>query len=235
MAGISSVDLYNFVVYVMANKSQDGAVTIGQYNQSYYAASLQLFEQYMGELEDYKPNYPIAPIAYSKTNKVESDMAPFRVSSLNISSSNSGVITLPSDAVYVTDLYKVGEAIIPYPATRINEQRLANQLASRVAPPTAEHPFYMVNNTSVSVFPAENFDFKITYIKKPEAKLVKYTLDGNGRALVTPVGFGGTDSQYLEWGYQNFNDLAVIILMLLGVNLKDGELIQYSRLRSQGQ
>ena len=239
MAGISSVELYNFVVYVLANKSQDGAITISQYNQAQYAASLQLWEQYIGELQDFKPNSPIPSVAYAKTTKVETDINPFRVPMATATSDSSGVILFDTftNLGYVTDLYSVDSEAVDtiYPCVRINEQRLANQLSSRVAPPATEHPYYFVNNTSIQVFPKAVADFKITYIKRPENRVVKYTVSGSGRPVITAVGSGGSDSQYLEWNQQNFNDLSVLILAFLGVNLKDSELVQFSQLKSQGR
>lgn len=240
MAGISSVELYNFVVNVLANKSQDGAITISQYNQAQYAASLQLWEQYVGELQDFRPGSSVSTVAYAKTNKIESDINPFRIPFVSISSNTSGVIDLASlpNIGYVTDLYRVDTEASPegvIPCTRVNEQRVANQISSRVAPPTIDHPFYFVNNTTIQVFPKEVLDFKITYVKRPDNKVLKYTLSGSGRPIITPVGTGGSDSQYLEWNQQNFNDLAVLILAFLGVNLKDSELIQFSQLKQQGR
>lgn len=236
MAGISSVELYNFVVYVLANRSQDGAITIGQYNQAQYAASLQLWEQYIGELQDFRPGMPISTVAYAKTNKIETDINPFRIPMASVSSNSSGVIDLTSltNLGYVTDLYAVASGSV-YPAVRINEQRLANQLSSRIAPPNTQNPFYFVNNSTIQVFPEAAANFKITYIKRPENRVVKYTLSGSGRPVIAPVGTGGSDSQYLEWNQQNFNDLAVIILAFLGVNLKDSELVQFSQLKQQGR
>lgn len=238
MAGISSVELYNFVVNVLANKSQDGGITISQYNQAQYAASLQLWEQYIGELQDFKPNSPISSVAYAKTNKVESDINPFRVPMADVESNANGVISFTplTNLGYVTDLYGIGgESDTIYPCVRINEQRIATQLSSRIAPPTTEHPFYFVNNESIQVFPKAVADFKITYIKRPENRVVRYTLSGSGRPIISPVGPGGSDSQFLEWNQQNFNDLSVLILAFLGVNLKDSELIQFSQLKQQGR
>jgi hypothetical protein len=85
------------------------------------------------------------------------------------------------------------------------------------------------------VFPKAVADFKITYIKRPENRVVKYTVSGSGRPVITAVGSGGSDSQYLEWNQQNFNDLSVLILAFLGVNLKDSELVQFSQLKQQGR
>jgi hypothetical protein len=238
---ISSVDLYNFVTNVLANKSQDGAITIDQYNQACFAASLQLWEEYIGEVQNYRAGFASAPSAYIRTNKIESDMAPFRIPLLPISADSSGVIDLQSlsNYGYVTDLYRyqtIGGQEVVFSGTRINEQRLANQLSSRVAPPTLEDPYYMVNNSTIKVFPAtssaEFRTFKITYLKKPDNRVVRYTISGSGRPVITPVGIiPGVSSEYLEWNQQNFNDLAIILLSFLGVNLKDTELIQFSQLK----
>lgn len=237
---ISSVDLYNFV-NVLANKAQDGAFTIPEYNIAAYAASVQLWEEYIGEIQRYQYGSPIPPVAYAKTNKIEADMMPFRVPLTAVTASSVGVIDLSalSNYGYTTDLYRYqtieGQEVV-YPSVRVNEQRLAKQLSSSIAQPTLENPYYMVNNATIKVYPASsNADYsayKLTYLKRPDNRVVKYTLSG-GRPVITPVTAPTNPSEMLEWNQQNFNDLAVRILSFLGINLKDGELMQYSELKQR--
>lgn len=230
---ISSVDLYNFV-NVLANKAQDGAFTIPEYNTAAYAASVQLWEEYIGEIQRYQYGNPVPPVAYAKTNKIETDMMPFRESLEEVSSSSLGVILLSDlsyNVGYVTDMFKFSGASI-YPCVRTNEQRLANVLTSSIITPTSEFPYYMVDNLTIKVYPAAVGTYKVTYLKKPLKKDVKYTLSG-GRPVITPVTAPTNPSEMLEWNQQNFNDLAVRILSFLGINLKDGELMQYSELKQR--
>ena len=237
---ISSVDLYNFV-NVLANKAQDGAFTIPEYNIAAYAASVQLWEEYIGEIQRYQYGSPIPPVAYAKTNKIEADMMPFRIPLVAVTASSVGVIDLSalSNYGYTTDLYRYqtieGQEVV-YPSVRVNEQRLAKQLSSSIAQPTLENPYYMVNNATIKVYPASsNADYsayKLTYLKRPDNRVVKYTLSG-GRPVITPVTAPTNPSEMLEWNQQNFNDLAVRILSFLGINLKDGELMQYSELKQR--
>ena len=233
LMAISSVDLYNFV-NVLANKAQDGAITIPEYNIVAYAASVQLWEEYVGEIQRYQYGNPIPPVAYAKTNKIEADMMPFRVALEGVSSSSLGVILLSDltfNVGYVTDLYKFSGANI-YPCVRTNEQRLANILNSSIIAPTSDFPFYMVNELDIKVYPAAVGTYKVTYLKKPLKRDVKYTLSG-GRPVITPVTAPTNPSEMLEWNQQNFNDLAVRILSFLGINLKDNDLMQYSELKQR--
>lgn len=235
MDKISSVDLYNFV-NMLSNKDQDGSFTIDQYNSAVYSASVQLFEDYVGEIQKYQYGQPIPPIAYAKTAKIEADLNPFRNILIDVSSDDNGVIlfdSLDSVPYYVTNLYRVdGDDV--YPCVRLNEQRWAMQLKSRVAPPTSDFPFYLIKfNSQAStmeglIAPFEAFDLKVSYLSLPEKRDVKYTVSVNGRASITPVGTDPDSSQYLQWGRQNFNDLAVRVLSFLGVNLKDNDLLQFA-------
>ena len=238
---ISSVDLFNFV-NVLANKAQDGAFTIPEYNIAVYAASVQLWEDYVGEIQRYQYGNPISPISYAKTNKIEADMVPFRVPLVAVTASSVGVIDLSAlpNYGYTTDLYRyqtISGQEVAYPSTRVNEQRLAKQLSSSIAPPTLENPYYMVNNATIKVYPSSsNVEFsayKLTYLKRPDNRIVRYTLSG-GRPVITPVGvIPGVSSEFLEWNQQNFNDLAVKVLSFLGINLKDSDLMQYSELKQR--
>ena len=157
---ISSVDLYNFV-NILANKAQDGAITIPEYNIAVYAASVQLWEEYVGEIQRYQYGNPVPPIAYSKTNKIEADMAPFRIPLVAVTASSVGVIDLQalSNYGYTTDLYRYqtieGQEVV-FPSTRVNEQRLAKQLSSSITQPTLENPYYMVNNATIKVYPSSS-------------------------------------------------------------------------------
>jgi hypothetical protein len=230
---ISSVDLYNFV-NVLANKAQDGAFTIPEYNTATYAASVQLWEEYIGEIQKYQYGNPVPAVAYAKTNKIETDMMPFRESLEEVSSSSLGVILLSDlsyNVGYVTDMFKFSGSNI-YPCVRTNEQRLANILTSSIIAPTSEFPYYMVDNLTIKVYPAAVGTYKVTYLKKPLKKDVKYTLSG-GRPVITPVTAPTNPSEMLEWNQQNFNDLAVRILSFLGINLKDSDLMQYSELKQR--
>lgn len=240
MAKISSVELYNFV-NLLANKDQDGAFTIEQYNDAAYAASVQLFEEYLGEIQRYQYGNPIPPDAYAKTQKIEVDLLPFKSPMLTVTSNSSGVISfsaLDLKPYYVTDLYKLVSGVTT-PCRRTNEQRIANQLSSRIAPPTADFPYFIeyYNESSdiheLLVYPNEVSTFKVTYLSLPQRRDVKYTVAGNGRPVITAVGTSGSSSQYLQWGQQNFNDLAVRIISFLGLNIKDGELMQFSELKQR--
>ncbi len=241
LMAISSVDLYNFVS-VLANKAQDGAFTIPEYNIAAYAASVQLWEEYIGEIQRYQYGNPIPPVAYAKTNKIEADMVPFRIPLTAVTADSSGIIDLQAlpNYGYTTDLYRYqtisGQEVV-YPSTRVNEQRLAKQLSSSIAQPTLENPYYMVNNATIKVYPASSnvtySAYKLTYLKRPDNRVVRYTVSG-GRPVITAVGIiPGVSSEFLEWNQQNFNDLAVRILSFLGINLKDNDLMQYSELKQR--
>ncbi len=235
MAKISSVDLYNFV-NSLANKDQDGSFTITQYNDAVFSASNQLFEEYLGEIQKYQYGNPIPPVVYAKTLKIETDLNPFRSPLLTVTSNSSGVIdlsVLTEKPYYITDLYKL-DAGVTYPCRRINEQRWASQVSSRVAPPTTDYPYFMVyyNSTTdlpeVKVAPESAKTFKLSYLSLPQRRDVKFTVAVSGRPVITAVGGGVNDSQYLQWSQQNFNDLAMRVISFLGLNLKDNELIQFS-------
>ena len=103
---------------------------------------------------------------------------------------------------------------------RVEQSRISEWLNSAIDAPTTTAPIYTELEEGYLVYPSTVNAVSVVYLRKPAEMKWAYTTP-SGR----PVYDAGNSVQP-EWNETELNDIILIACDMIGVNLRDGELIK---------
>lgn len=122
------------------------------------------------------------------------------------------------------------------PIKKVFDDNLANHLVNPIDAPTTTDPIYMEISDAFKFYPTNVASPILGYIRKPNQMVWAYTGDlvySSGAGVgVTPVG----GSIQPEWGDSDMNEIIYIAIGIIGIPLKDVDLIRASQtIKNEGQ
>jgi len=210
-----AVNINEFKTYVefLQNKAQAGnAVSISQFNQLCFQATMQKFEA------DYQ--------TFLATEEVSEFLSTYFKNTVQ-SIPLTGELAYPSDYMHMSSLRKY---YVPpgQPGRMIQIDEVKNVAwgfiqQSPLQPPTLRFPKYSHFNTVIRFLPRNIGIIEMDYFRIPAQPIWGYSI-----ASSRPVYDSATSTDF-EWEEYSTNEIAAIYLNLIGVNLKDGELLAWSK------
>lgn len=165
MANIN--DIYQLVQY-RANKSGFlGNISPNDFNLIFPRAEIKYFNSLYAQ--------------YYKTQRISDALSRFFSDpiavTLTTSGANAGKYTFPNDLFHVDSLTHTvsGEQ---YPVVRVEKDRLANHLSSKIEAPTSTFPIYTEYKTYLQFYPLDLATATLVYMKAPTTSVWGYTLNG---------------------------------------------------------
>lgn len=142
-----------------------------------------------------------------------------------------GTLTIASQlAAQPADFYKISAMRTTdddHAVKRVGADKVYAYLNNAIDNPTATDPIYTEIGTNFKFWPSSIASAKIVYFKKPAEIKWAYT----GDLVYDPVA-----SVQLEWPENDINDIIYRTLGIIGINLKDGDLIRVSQtVKNDGQ
>lgn len=142
-----------------------------------------------------------------------------------------GTLTIASQlAAQPADFYKISAMRTSdddYAIKRVGSDKVYAYVNNPIDNPTTTDPIYTEIGTNFKFWPASLATAKIVYFKKPVDVKWAYTGD-----LVYDV----NNSVQLEWPENDHMDIVYRTLGIIGINLKDGDLIRVSQtVKNDGQ
>tara|TARA_R100000664_G_C2749112_1_gene136506 strand:- start:258 stop:1031 length:774 start_codon:yes stop_codon:yes gene_type:complete len=252
---ISVNELYRFVQFV-ANKEQSGFIKPSEFNLAVDRAQMQFFMERYGNPAEYQPGRPIPRVAYNQTQKVSDDLRKF-IKRSAIPVDVNGIMQYPEDYLHFssatyhfveqpvstetpddncddcpgsgTSTVTIGEITNHTVTVRpVDDSELSYLLQSSIVRPDEKNPVLTFYQEGVQYHPKNLGAVDFVYLRRPIKPEWSFNLNSNGRPEYDPV-----SSVDLEWPEQVFNEIAVRILSFVGVNLREGELTQYSEGKRQ--
>lgn len=210
-------EIHNFILLLL-NKHNTGYVTPEEIDSVLDRAQMWYFNKLVGNIEEYQPGRPIARVAYGMTSTIHDHLAPFKGISTSASNS-SGVVSLPSDYMYVISVRK-NSSSVPI----ISEDELGIRLESYIFAPSSTEPVALISGKGqVKLYPEEvHSSLSIDYLSRPAKPVFGYTQSGR-----TITYNSGTSTQ-MEWNEPALNAIIMRAVQYLGVNLEDQLAISYS-------
>jgi len=144
---------------------------------------------------------------------------------INITAVGTGTQSFTGETATAT---AIGVSQEEYEITRVEQDRLANNLASYYDYPDGENAIYTIFRDYIQFSPNNLYSANIIYLKKPADMVWGYTLDGNSR----PV-YSEALSTQPEWSDTDINEIIYLALSYVGVNLKDPDVSQFAQLKTQ--
>lgn len=214
-----SVNINTFKVFVefVSNKAQSGnTVSPSQFNAIANRAQMQLFEK------DFQ--------TFLATGSVSEFLKTFLKNSTT-SVPVSGLLPYPSDwehASAIRSYYvRAGGLSTEIPVIEVKNSSWGAISTSQLQVPSKRFPKYSEFGNGIRFLPKTIGTIMLDYFKTPTPPVWGFTTV-SGR----PV-YDASSSTDFEWDGFSLNNVASMYLSLIGVNLKDGELSQFSEAYKQ--
>ena len=145
-------------------------------------------------------------------------------SAINITAVGTGTQSFTGETATAT---AIGVSQEEYEITRVEQDRLANNLASYYDYPDGSNAIYTIFRDYIQFSPNDLYSANIIYLKKPEDMVWGYVLNG-----AVPE-YSEALSTQPEWNDTDMNEIIYLALSYIGVNLKDPDVSQFAQLKTQ--
>lgn len=219
-------DAYDLFLFIV-NKNQVGNTIVGSFNTSINSAQYSYLSYLLGLFQQYQYGRPQARVQFGQNAIIRERLSPFIGAPETISVNASGEATEPEG-------YIAFDAMTYGPQKKrvklIQQDRLSSHFNSAITP-MSDNPFCVKIKGGFLVYPNSIGEVYLSYIKKPDAIVYAYTLDGNG----LPVYNAGNSKDPL-WYDTDMMEIIARALSQGGVNLQAGQVQQYAQmLKTAGQ
>lgn len=145
-------------------------------------------------------------------------------SAINITAVGTGTQSFTGETATAT---AIGVSQEEYEITRVEQDRLANNLASYYDYPDDSGAIYTVFRDYIQFNPNDLYSANIIYLKKPQDMYWGYTIV-NGR----PV-YSEALSVQPEWNDTDMNEIIYLALSYIGLNTKDADVAGFANNKTQ--
>lgn len=220
-------EVYKFINFTIKKGNAGGYLTPDEFNLIINRAQIQYFNKLYGNQNDYRYDRPVPKISYAVTEKISNSLSVFLSDSTTLTVDANGQSNIPADLFQTASITRTLNGL-DYEITRVEQDRVANNLTSAYDAPSSDFPIYVQLRTKFQFYPKNIGTANLFYLKKPTDMVWGYTLDGNQR----PVYNAATSVQPL-WKDMDMNEVIYIALSYVGVNLKDGDVSQFAQLKTK--
>ena len=172
---------------------------------------------------------------YAKDQQAQENLAPFKVPyTFTPNNTPGGMITFDAtNYLYFLGLYTQyfnnQTQRTDYNSVRIiGEDELAYRLKSQLTPVTVENPVATVTGLGIyQLYPQVPNTGKAFYLKNPAPPKLVFTMQGRTKT------YNKNNSTQLEWSDTCINEIIIKALQLLGININDAQLLQFTEVKDQ--
>jgi hypothetical protein len=218
--------VYKFIDFTIKKSNAGGYLTPDEFNLIINRAQIQYFNKLYGNQNDYRYDRPVPKIAYAITEKISNSLSVFLSDSTALSIDANGQVNIPNDLFQTVSITKTISGI-DYEITRVEQDRVANNLTSAYDAPDTEFPIYTQLRTKFQFYPKNLGSANLYYLKQPTDMLWAYTVVSNRPQ------YDAANSVQPLWKDMDMNEIIYIALSYVGINLKDGEVSQFAQLKTQ--
>ncbi|MEJ7914095.1 MAG: hypothetical protein WKF70_13125 [Chitinophagaceae bacterium] len=212
-------EIHEFILFVL-DKEINGYSTPKEIDQALDRASKATFKQMLPY--------------YAENQSFQDALAPFKVPHIfTHATSPAGVVVLPVNYVhflaltvsYYDNIFQENK----YQNVEVvNSDELAERLSSQLKPVTQLKPvIHWIGKRKFQLYPKGVNVGECWYLKSPDAP--QYVFTQVGRVTT----YDSVNSVQLEWDELELNNVMFRALQLLGVNLSNDQMIQYTQLKIQ--
>lgn len=209
-------EVYRFVNFVSNKVQSGGTITSSNFNLLAQRAQIQAIEN----------DFSI----FLKTKSVSEFLASFIKSTSLIVSSN-GRANYPSDFSHVVDMkyyyVRPDNSGVFIPIMEIENEQFSSIESSQLNKPSKRFPKYAEFSSYFELLPRNLSLVTLDYIRVPQAPIWAYTIQNNVQV------YDPSSSVQFEAPDFAMNRIIAIILSLVGINIRETELVQYSQLYKQ--
>lgn len=108
----------------------------------------------------------------------------------------------------------------------VAEDKVASYIGNAIDAPSATAPIYYELGSNYKFYPSTLATAKLTYVRNPQTLKWDYT----GSLVYSPSTSLPADNANLEWGDVDVYEIVYRALGIIGINLKDGDLVRAAQL-----
>jgi hypothetical protein len=225
-------EAYKIVSYLV-DKYQGTYIAPDDFNMIINMAQTQYIDTLTDKNGNINSNNRKSPSGLIVNSSISDRLSKF-YTEVNLNAAPSGIITKPADSFIVTSVRTSANR----PVKKVFDDNLATHLTNPIDAPTSIDPIYMESGVNIRTFPAVALptvlSYIIGYIRNPNDMVWAYYDDlvHLPQGIATPSGktlipTGGSKNP--EWEDADMNEIIYIAVGLIGINLKDVDLIRASQ------
>jgi len=221
-------EILDFINYV-SNKEQSGKTfSPNQFNTLLPIVSTELFKQKYKHFED--------------TQEITDDLSAFKVwmgkdGVMPLEIDSNGYALLPTDYFhYSSILYKqvtsnpdCSISIKNRPVDILTDAQWDSRLSCPITQPSLKYPIANFQNNFIRFAPKNIGFVDFVYLKEPIIPVYAYTID----SLTDAVVYDPINSVQLDWGDDSHIEICNLLLVKIGINLKEANLFQYATMKGK--
>jgi hypothetical protein len=108
----------------------------------------------------------------------------------------------------------------------VASDKIASYIDNAIDPPSATEPIYYELGSNYKFYPSSIASVKVSYIKNPQTLKWAYT----GGLVYDPVNSIPASNANIEWGETDVYEIIYRSVGIIGINLKDGDLIRAAQM-----
>ena len=214
-------------VQFLCNKYQHGYLSPSEFVRTFNTAQRIFLNRLLGQVQEYQNGRPVPRTGGHMTELVENKLAPItKKVSLTVTAGTAPVKTQYTDFVKQLSLNTTAGRRV----RRIKHEQIHSATTPSVNPPTGTNPYYYETKDGFVILSGADTvtTLNLTYVKQPLDITWPYTLVSG-----VPTYNAGGSPVNPEWRDQEINEIIFIQLGLIGINLKDQELMRASQMTKQ--
>ncbi len=226
-------DMWELIEFI-GNKDFNGnIIKPDKFAELIKVVNIDLFRKKYGLPEEYQPGRPIPTEFADITIKNTDDLKAFKVRLPNRTVTN-GVMLYPSDYAHRDSVvYNYSKTInsvatsLPRPVEILRESEFAAREGNYTKRPTTQNPIAVMRSDGIHIRPITILACDLNYFRWPVDPIFSYT-EGDGY-----ITYASATSVEVEWPKDEHLTLVRLILSMVGVNLRESDLVQYSEMKLQ--
>ena len=216
---------------VLLNKQQLGFVSPSQYNTLARVAQDNIFDSKIDDLNGQVRNKirHLETVSGDLQNRAEDDLAPLYVyNETQTASSGTNIFDYPSNSAYIKNITYKG-----YVVDRISPNKASYYINNKWTPPTDIYSIAIMGSNKIEIVGEDLTEgIKVSYYRRPRGSVSGVASVNYPTWAYTTVGenevYSSANSYDFELPSHMEHELVMEIASLMGVNLRDAEVVQYA-------
>jgi hypothetical protein len=226
-------EMYDLMGLIVNKDYSGNIITPTRFRQLIKVVNIDYFKKKYGLPEEYQPGRPIPKEYADITIKNTDDIKPFK-SYDPAYSCPAGLLPYPSDYAHRDQMiYNLATIIdgvnttIPKKVEVLRESQAVDRLGNYTKSPTTTHPIAVVRSEGIQIYPVTITSVDFSYYRWPIDPVFAYT------QYTGYITYDAVNSTEFEYPQDCHLDLVRMMLEMVGVRLREGDIVQYANTKLQ--
>jgi hypothetical protein len=226
---VTLFDIYKLIEFIVNKDYSGNTITPEDFKMLIKFVNIDMFRRKYGLPEEYQPGRPI-PVEFANiTLKNTDDIKSFKKELLGVSVIN-GILSYPADYAHRESvIYNWSKSIngvptiLPRPVEILQDEHAAERRGNWTKKPSLQYPIGVIRSNGIHIYPETISSVDFSYYRWPIEPVFDY-VEYDGYITYNPA-----TSTELEWPIDEHFNICRRCLELIGVNLREQDVIQYAR------